>query len=76
MNFNNIPKEMKALNQWACFRMKWDEKEGKNKKIIISPQTGKFAYCNDSATWASYEEARCYCKDTSLRGLCSRSQAA
>lgn len=69
MNFNNIPEEMKALNQWACFRIKWDETEGKNKKIIISPHTGKFAYCNDPATWASYQEARYYCQRYKFKGL-------
>ena len=69
MNFDNIPDEMKALNQWACFRTKWNEQEGKYKKIIISPRTGKFAFCNDPATWATFEEAKSYCLRYKFQGL-------
>ena len=60
MNFNNIPQEMKALKQWACFRT-YTDKEGKRKKIIISPVNGKFAKSNAPETWTDFESAKRYC---------------
>lgn len=68
MNFNNIPKEMQALDQWACYRT-YTAKDGKRKKVIISPVDGKFAKSNAPETWASFEKAKNYCKRYRYEGL-------
>jgi len=69
MNFNNIPAAMKALPQWSCYRLKWDENENKFRKIIISPVTGKFAYCNNPDTWTDFDSAKQYCEKYKFQGL-------
>jgi len=69
MNFQNIPQEMKALPQWSCHRLVWNEEDGKYKKIIISPRTGKFAACNNPSTWTDFESAKQYCKKYNFHGL-------
>lgn len=65
---NNIPAELKKLNQWVA----WDSKKkenGKTTKIPINPITGKFAKVNDSGSWASFEEAvGCY-NEKKLQGI-------
>lgn len=44
-----FPKELKALNNWVCFRL--------IDKAPINPKTGEFAKSNDKTTWATYQEA-------------------
>lgn len=68
MNFNNIPKEMQKLNQWACFRT-YTDNEGKHKKVIISPIDSKFAKCNEPETWSDFETAKRYCLKNHYKGL-------
>lgn len=46
--YENIPSELKEINNWVC----WN-----SKKIPINPKTGQFAKSTDSNTWGSYEEA-------------------
>lgn len=67
MNFNNIPEEMRALKQWACYRTY--TKDGKRKKVIISPNNGKFAKSNAPETWATFDAARRYCERYKYEGL-------
>lgn len=68
MNFKNIPVEMQALKQWACYRT-YTANDGKKKKVIISPVDGKFAKSNEPATWADFETAKKYCLRYRYHGL-------
>lgn len=68
MNFNNIPVEMRALKQWVCYRT-YTAKDGKRKKVIISPVNGKFAKCDEPETWTTFEHARRYCERYRYEGL-------
>ena len=60
MNFNNLPEEMRAMSNWSCYKT-YTDKEGKRKKVIISPKDGKFAKSNLPETWADFETAKRYC---------------
>ena len=42
MNCKNLPEEMRVMPNWACYKT-YINKEGKRKKVIISPKDGKFA---------------------------------
>ena len=68
MNFNNIPAEMRALKQWACYRT-YTAQDGKRKKVIISPVNGKFAKCDEPETWTTFEHATRYCERYRYEGL-------
>ena len=46
--YNNIPEELKKINNWVC----WD-----SKKVPINPKSGQYAKSNDSSTWSDYETA-------------------
>lgn len=69
MNYNNIPNEMKALSQWVCHKSYFDKASGKQKKIIISPVTGKFAKSNEPDTWTDYDTAKNYAVKNRYTGL-------
>lgn len=63
----NIPKELKKLPQWVCYRT---QKNGeKTSKFMISPITGTFAKSNDSNTWSNYETASRFMFNRRLEGL-------
>ena len=50
----NIPKEMRDLPQWVCFR-KYAENPGDHpKKMMISPETGEAARSDDPSTWSNF----------------------
>lgn len=51
----NIPDELKVLNQWVVWRLV--ETDGKWKKVPLSPTTKKYASVNDSSTWTNFETA-------------------
>lgn len=68
MNFNNIPRELQELPQWAVFRIYTDNK-GKRKKVIISPVNNEFAKCNEPATWTDFNRAKQYCLKNRYAGL-------
>lgn len=42
--FDNIPPEMKAVNNWVCW--KFQKRGGKNTKIPYNPKTGGMAKSN------------------------------
>ena len=60
---NNIPEELKAINQWVSWLEKKDE-TGKVSKIPINPNKKKFtpASVSDPETWGSFEEAMEACE--------------
>lgn len=68
MNFKNIPEELRVLPNWACYKS-YQAKDGKHKKIIISPKDGKFAKSNEPNTWADFETAKRYCLRYRYAGL-------
>lgn len=53
--FDNIPPEMKAVNNWVCW--KFQKRNGRKTKIPYNPKTGGMAKSNNPKTWASYETA-------------------
>lgn len=55
IKFDNIPPEMKAVNNWVCW--KFQKRGGKNTKIPYNPKTGGMAKSNSPETWASFETA-------------------
>ena len=69
MNFDNIPAELRALNQWAVFRSYYDKESEKYKKVIISPVTSKFAKSNEPETWEEFFKAEYYRKRYKYQGL-------
>lgn len=46
--YNNIPGELKKIDNWVC----WD-----SKKVPINPKNGQYAKSNDPSTWSDYETA-------------------
>ncbi|OLS02243.1 phage NrS-1 polymerase family protein [Tissierella creatinophila] len=46
--YDNIPGELKKINNWVC----WD-----SKKVPINPKNGQYAKSNDPSTWADYKTA-------------------
>lgn len=51
----NIPDELKQLNNWCVW--KFENRNGKRTKIPFNAATGEFAKSNDKSTWSSYETA-------------------
>lgn len=56
--FQNIPAELRALNQWVLWR--YLEKEGRMTKIPLT-LTGHAASVSDPNTWCSFEQAIAVC---------------
>lgn len=54
MGLANIPDELKALDQWVCWR--WEERDGRRTKVPVSARGG-LASSTNPATWASFEDA-------------------
>ena len=57
MNFENIPDELRQLNQWGLYKLKWIEERKKNTKIPYDAHNGEKSKSNDPTTWCSFEEA-------------------
>ena len=49
----NIPTELKVLNQWVVWRL--EETDGKWKKVPFNPSTQQCAKVNDPSTWSDFE---------------------
>ena len=60
-NFDNIPKELRELDRWVCWR--WEAKFKKDgtpdepAKMPINPSTGGRAMSNNPATWGTFQDA-------------------
>lgn len=65
----NVPAEMKQMKNWCAFKTYYDGATGKKKKIILSPETGAWARCNEPATWSTYEKAMQFAKERNCEGL-------
>ena len=55
-NYENIPKELKMLKRWVCFKVLPDD-NGKTTKRPYNALTGNFARVNDELTWTSFDIA-------------------
>lgn len=57
-NYGSIPKELKAVPNWVCWKAEPDERShsGISKKPI-NPRTGGFAMSNNPQTWADFDTA-------------------
>ena len=58
-NYNNIPKELKKLKQWVCYKVEEDaERPGHPVKRLINPYNGKWARVNEPRDWAYFSIAK------------------
>lgn len=55
--FENIPFEMRAYNQWICWKYLDKGNGTKPTKVPYDCKTGKYAAVDDRLTWASFAEA-------------------
>lgn len=56
--YDYIPKELKQLPNWVCWRAVPDEKSHSGiKKEPVDPRTGDFARSNDPSTWTDFNTA-------------------
>ena len=56
--YDYIPKELKQLPNWVCWRAVPDEKSHSGiKKEPVDPRTGDFARSNDPSTWTDFDTA-------------------
>lgn len=53
--YENIPQELKKLNQWVCWKA--EKRNGKISKVPMNPKTGGYAMSNNPATWTDYNTA-------------------
>lgn len=53
--YENVPDELKELNQWCVFRLQ--QRNGRTTKVPFNAETGEFAKSNDPTTWSSYDTA-------------------
>ena len=56
MSYEHVPKNLKSLPQWVCFRTV-PRDNGKLAKIPVNPKTLTDAKANDPGTWATFDEA-------------------
>ncbi|MFN2510922.1 MAG: DUF3987 domain-containing protein [Pyrinomonadaceae bacterium] len=54
--FDNIPAELRRLDQWVNWHFEWNSKEWT--KVPVDPQTGRNASSTDRSTWGSFDAAR------------------
>ncbi len=54
--FENIPTDLRRLDQWIIWRFEWRENEWA--KVPIEPHTGRWASSTNSKTWGSFDAAR------------------
>lgn len=55
-----FPKTMMDRPNWVLWRLEWDEKTGRTKKVPYSPIYGGKASTTNNRTWASYKHTRSY----------------
>jgi hypothetical protein len=54
-DFSQVPTELRELSQWICWR--FAERDGKETKLPVSPETGVEVAVTDAAKWVSFERA-------------------
>lgn len=58
LNFDNIPGELKALNQWVCYRLETRDDDDKPVKIPLNANGGARARSDDPSTWSTFEQCQ------------------
>lgn len=53
--YENIPSELKEIEQWVCWKA--EDRNGKISKVPINAKTGGYAQSNNPATWVKFEQA-------------------
>ena len=56
-NYDNIPQEIKALRQWVCFSLQFNEERQKYDKIPKSPLRNENGSPTNPKKWGTFEEA-------------------
>lgn len=56
MNYENIPTELKNLQQWGLFKLVWKEERNKYTKIPYATD-GTSGKSNDPSTWSAFADA-------------------
>lgn len=69
MQFDRIPKHMRAYRQWVCWRSEWREGSTKPTKVPYSPVSRTLASVIDPQSWASYDEAVEACQRDGYNGI-------
>jgi hypothetical protein len=64
-NFEQIPNELKKLNQWVLFRLKWNEKSQKWTKVPYQVNGHPASIANPSQ-WTDFQTARIYLENLEL----------
>ena len=64
VHVENIPEELKAVNQWVPWK-KAKRENGKIAKIPVNPKTGRNASVSNPSTWGSFDVALKYYSDNS-----------
>lgn len=54
---DKIPRELKRINQWVCWKRGEPKPNGKVDKIPVIPSTGKLASVDKPETWTTFDEA-------------------
>ena len=55
--YEDVPDQLKALDQWVAWKLGPAGSNGKRKKSPINPHTGRSARTNDKKTWSTFEKA-------------------
>jgi Virulence-associated protein E-like domain/NrS-1 polymerase HBD domain len=51
-----IPNALREIPQWVCWQLQ--NRDGRNTKVPINPNTGQYASTTDPTTWDTYDVAR------------------
>lgn len=60
-NYDNIPSEMRAYNQWIVWKYEYRQGE-KPTKVLYNVSTGFRASVTDPSTWVTYDQAVAYAR--------------
>lgn len=57
MSYQDLPEELKSVNQWGLYRKEWNDTSSRYTKIPVSAMTGRHASSTDERTWTTFDEA-------------------
>jgi hypothetical protein len=63
----NTPAEMLGERRWVAWR--YEERDGKQTKVPINPETGEYASATDSTTWGTHADAMRRAAKSGLAGV-------
>lgn len=69
LDFDSIPLELKALNQWCVYKL--EDVDGEKTKVPYSPTTSQRASSTDRLTWSTFNAAMAAYQDLEgYNGIC------